>query len=254
MGYVDTDEQVKIPVEIFEWELAMLNKRLNELPSIHQSRRIQNGNVFEVIRWKTKEGRFRETRLSKATESIKQVLYARNKLLNRKNVLTEQITNSVNEKKKPFTIRNMRGIMDGKFFERIPDRCLEPTKDKQYKCNGYYMRSRAEMHIGEALISLGLPFKYEVNITDLGDAVDFLVYIPSLDCCFILEFFGIGNNYKYMNKTSSKLICAFNSRYRLYYEYVFMAGDENSAPSKQEICSLISVVVANLCQERMVYK
>ena len=130
MGYVDTDEQVKIPVEIFEWELEIVEKELKEMPKIHKARRNRNGKSYEIIRWRDTDGIYKEMRLTRAPHYLRQLLDRRIKLEKRSEVLSAQLMNGLSKSKMTYDYIARKGIMDGEFFDKAQDRFLDPPKDK----------------------------------------------------------------------------------------------------------------------------
>ena len=82
------------------------------------------------------------------------------------------------------------------------------AKPSDYPFNGIYYRSAAEREIAIFYTEMGIPFKYEPEVT-IRDVPgfsypDFIVYIPELDNCKFHEHFGMKDSAKYLKITNNK--------------------------------------------------
>lgn len=104
---------------------------------------------------------------------------------------------------------NSRIVMDKKFFDSLKnDADTKHPKPTDYPFNGIYYRSAAERDIAMFYTEMGIPFKYEPEITIKGLPgpiyPDFVIYIRELDNCKIHEHFGIKNSSNYLRITGIK--------------------------------------------------
>ena len=102
-----------------------------------------------------------------------------------------------------------RIVMDKAYFDSLKnDANTKHPKPTDYPFNGIYYRSAAEREIAIFYTLMGIPFKYEPEITIKGipDPIypDFVIYIEELDTCKIHEHFGIKNSSNYLRITAIK--------------------------------------------------
>ena len=102
-----------------------------------------------------------------------------------------------------------RIVMDKAYFDSLKnDANTSHPKPTDYPFNGIYYRSAAEREIAIFYTLMGIPFKYEPEITIKGipDPIypDFVIYIEELDTCKIHEHFGIKNSSNYLRITAIK--------------------------------------------------
>lgn len=102
-----------------------------------------------------------------------------------------------------------RVVMDKAYFDSLKnDANTEHPKPKNYPFNGIYYRSAAEREIAMFYTELGIPFKYEPEVTIKGLPTpiypDFVIYIEELDNCKIHEHFGIKDSSNYLRNTAIK--------------------------------------------------
>ncbi len=124
-------------------------------------------------------------------------------------------------------------------------------KKASYFHNGVQMRSRTEVLIAEILDELGLEYKYEPAI-QFGDAIihpDFLVYIPCLKRCLIIEFYGLSDNEGYLIDTVGKMTAYSNGGLLLNRDVLGFYGTERSMNSNEYIYNNIVMVINLLATE-----
>lgn len=102
-----------------------------------------------------------------------------------------------------------RVVMNKEYFDSLKnDANTEHPKPKYFPFNGIYYRSAAEREIAMFYTELGIPFKYEPEITIKGLPKpiypDFIIYIEELDNCKIHEHFGVQQSSKYLMTTAIK--------------------------------------------------
>ena len=142
-------------------------------------------------------------------------------------------------------ITTKNNLMDKQFYDTLIDNSSNFKNDKNYYLNGYNFRSRAEQLIADVLRDMKLPFKYECNLYFDNDRVnvDFVVYVEEFDCCFIIEYLGMMNDYKYQNRTANKQNLFYANGLYPYRNILFLYGDENNMPSEFEIRSAITHIL-----------
>lgn len=102
-----------------------------------------------------------------------------------------------------------RVVMDKAFFDSLKnDADTKHPKPTDYPFNGIYYRSAAEREIAMFYTEMGIPFKYEPEVTikviPTPIYPDFVIYIEELDNCKFHEHFGIKNSSNYLRITSIK--------------------------------------------------
>lgn len=104
---------------------------------------------------------------------------------------------------------NQRIVMDKTFFENLKnDANTKHPKTSGYYFNGINYRSAAEREIAIFYTEMGIPFKYEPEITLLGLPnpinPDFVLYIKELDTCKFHEHLGMKHSADYIRDTKIK--------------------------------------------------
>ena len=102
-----------------------------------------------------------------------------------------------------------RVVMNKAYFDSLKnDANTGHPKPQNYPFNGIYYRSAAEREIAMFYTELGIPFKYEPEVTIKGLPIpiypDFVIYIEELDNCKIHEHFGIKDSSNYLRNTAIK--------------------------------------------------
>lgn len=104
---------------------------------------------------------------------------------------------------------NKRVIMDKAFFDSLKeDANTKHQKSSNNSFNGINYRSAAEREIAIFYTEMGIPFKYEPEITLIGVPYtinpDFVLYIKELDTCKFHEHLGIKRSADYIRDTKIK--------------------------------------------------
>ena len=104
---------------------------------------------------------------------------------------------------------NKRIVMDKAFFASLNnDANTKHPKNSNYWFNGINFRSAAEREIAIFYTELGIPFKYEPEITLVGLPYiinpDFVLYIKELDTCKFHEHLGMKHSADYIRDTKTK--------------------------------------------------
>ena len=104
---------------------------------------------------------------------------------------------------------NTAVVMNKAFFDSLKnDANTKHPKPLNFPFNGIYYRSAAEREIAIFYTEMGIPFKYEPEMTIMGVPgfiyPDFIIYIPELDNCKIHEHFGMKDSAQYLKLTNVK--------------------------------------------------
>ncbi|MBR4556897.1 MAG: hypothetical protein IKO15_05390 [Clostridiales bacterium] len=108
-----------------------------------------------------------------------------------------------------FAANGTRVVMNKEFFDSLKnDANTKYPKPTSYPFNGIYYRSAAEREIAIFYTEMGIPFKYEPEMTIMGVPgfiyPDFVIYILELDNCKIHEHFGMKESSTYLKSTCNK--------------------------------------------------
>ena len=125
-----------------------------------------------------------------------------------------------------------------------------------YCHKGIQMRSRVEVLIAEILDELGLQYKYEPAVR-FGEEVyypDFLVYLPCLKRCLIIEFFGMSDEEKYVFKMLGKLTVYSNNGLIMNRDVIGLYGTRDVMVSSDYIYNNIVTIINLLAAEAVQLK
>lgn len=124
----------------------------------------------------------------------------------------------------------------------------EPFKNEYY-FNGIKMRSRFEKDTAFIIHSLGLQFKYEPPLYINGEVVypDFMIYLPELELCIIVECLGMLDESRYTHKNAYKIMNYLSAGYEIGKDIIFFSGRSNYMPDeiyiRNHIVSTINEIV-----------
>jgi len=122
-----------------------------------------------------------------------------------------------------------------------------------YYHKGIRMRSRFELLVAEVLSDMNLQFKYEVELGINGETVypDFLVYIPELEMCFIIECLGKLDDPGYVYRNSRKLMNYLVAGFELDKDLLFFSGKADFLPDTEFIRNQIVRHINGLMDESL---
>ena len=108
-----------------------------------------------------------------------------------------------------FNSNNEPVLLDKAFFDSLKNDSNDIyAKNKNYYFNGTYYRSASERDIAILYTQMGIPFKYEPEISLAGlfkpVHTDFVLYIKEIDNCKFHEHFGIKDSADYQRITKIK--------------------------------------------------
>lgn len=134
----------------------------------------------------------------------------------------------------------------------IKDKLIPDSNPREKKGNYWYkgiqMRSRLEIVVAQIIDSLGLEFMYEVSITINGNTYspDFIVFLPELGCCFIIECLGMTDDINYLVRNSGKLIDYINIGLHPNENFLLFCGTKDSIPDPSVMKADIVHIINNL--------
>ena len=102
-------------------------------------------------------------------------------------------------------------VLNREYFDSLKnDANTKQPKPTDYPFDGMYYRSAAERDIAMFYTEMGIPFKYEPEVTIKGITgfiyPDFVPYFEEIDNCKFHEHFGIKNSSGYNRVTSIKYV------------------------------------------------
>lgn len=228
---------------------AFLRKLLDRLPPIHYG--VSGKTTIVRTYFYDRDGKRRRLQYKLNSEKGRKLAQ-----LSQKREQTEKALNDVVyklEKKNSSTdIIQVREViessMNGEFFNKLHAQSNPKPIKKKYIHKGIDMRSRGEMMVAECLDLLGLPYKYEPAL-QLGDEVfypDFIVYIEALDCCIIIEFLGMTDDYEYVMDLVGKIAKYARHDVFINRDLLLIAGTVDYMPSSDYIKGCIITLLNNL--------
>ncbi|MCR4688422.1 MAG: hypothetical protein K5745_02615 [Saccharofermentans sp.] len=157
-------------------------------------------------------------------------------------------------KNKNFSIRLSRCDLDEEFWNKSRNGKNPIPKPNNYYHHGIQMRSRSEMLIAEILDELGLEYKYEpaINFGGITYYPDFLVYLPGLKRCIIIEFFGKCSTEEYVFDMASKIKAYSRGGLLMNRDFIGFYGTEDNMNSGDYIYNCIVMVINLLAAEALV--
>lgn len=104
-------------------------------------------------------------------------------------------------------LKALSSHLNGDFFNGLKQCSNTMAFNTKYIHNGIQMRSRAEVVVAECLDQLGLKYKYEPEMIIDGVRIypDYVVYVDYLDCCIVIELFGMADSEEYLLKSTRKI-------------------------------------------------
>lgn len=122
-------------------------------------------------------------------------------------------------------------------WDSLPDSANMQEFKGEYYFEGIRMRSRVELLVASELKALKLMFKYEPALIVNGEVMypDFLVYLPELGLCFVIECLGMLDDQNYVYRNASKIINYLSAGYVIGRDITFIHGMKNSLPDVEHI-------------------
>ncbi|MCQ2516250.1 MAG: hypothetical protein MJ094_05250 [Saccharofermentans sp.] len=133
-------------------------------------------------------------------------------------------------------------------WAKLPD-CANPEPiNSEYYYNNIHLRSRFEMIVATELGSLNLQFKYEAALNLCGEIIypDFIVYLPELGMCFIIECLGMTDKANYSLKNGIRISNYITSGYEFCKDLILLNGTKDYLPDVATIRNLIVMTINNI--------
>lgn len=230
-------------------QASFLRKQLDRLPRVYSGVKC-NVSVVRAY-YKDKDGKQRRRDYKLDSEKGRKLVQ-----LSQKREQTEKALNDVvyklEKKNSCADIIQVREViessMNGEFFNKLHAQSNPKPIKKKYIHKGIDLRSRGEMMVAECLDLLGLPYKYEPAL-QFGDEVfypDFIVYIEALDCCIIIEFLGMTDDYEYVMDLVGKIAKYARHDVFINRDLLLIAGTVDYMPSSDYIKGCIITLLNNL--------
>lgn len=126
--------------------------------------------------------------------------------------------------------------------------------DSEYIHKGIQMRSRFEISVATILDSLNLEYYYEPELIINGVIYypDFIVFLPELGYCFIIECLGKTQDMKYMYNNSGKILTYLNYGLETNKNLLIFSGTDKYIPPidymRTEIINLINFIAKEVVE------
>lgn len=228
---------------------SYLDKQIQSIPVISLGKH-QDQPIVNVYTHEGKRSRFRITTrkgreyLQKyelrqhLEEELKALQRQHNELKNANNIQIKAV------KLLPYSIKK----------HLIPDSNPKP-KPGDYWFKNIQMRSRLELLTAEVIESMGLEFMYEAAIKINGHTYcpDFIVFLPELGCCFIIECLGMTEKLDYLYDNNNKIIDFIYVGLQPNINYLLFCAKSDFVPNpnqmKYEIANLINNLARMLVEQ-----
>lgn len=238
--------------EKYLWAKATYLKiKIAEIPRMTTG--IHNG--YQVINvYSEKNGKTRRTQHRLTTSTGKNLLKAMRtrQALNAK--LSQLYSNYAYLRKNEFTSLKPPMMLPYSIKSELTPDCNPIAKTGDYWFKGIQMRSRLEILTAAVIDSLGLEFMYEPRITINGRTIypDFVVFLPELGCCFIIECLGKTDDLSYMYQNSNKISEYLHEGYELNNNLLLFSGTNSYVPDPSVIKADIVHLINNLAHRFVV--
>ena len=185
-----------------------ISNELNTLPSGHV---FDHQSKYKMLYISDYPGRqeLKRKRISLSKREAAEIL----ELIGRRAVLENELEEIDNYLKRPLgrCIPKNNPWLDREFFQLLePYKDSNPVKKPKYAphFNEIRFRSKSEMNIAQLLSSLGFNYIYEPKYAaseGLELYPDFVVDVPEIDRCFVLEHFGMMSESGYAESAEWKI-------------------------------------------------
>lgn len=131
----------------------------------------------------------------------------------------------------------------------VPDSNPKP-KPGDYWFKNIQMRSRLELITAEVIDSMGLEFMYEAAIVINGHTYcpDFIVFLPELGCCFIIECLGMTEKLDYLYDNNNKIIDFIYVGLQPNINYLLFCAKSDFVPNPNQMKYEIAYLINNLAR------
>lgn len=237
-----------LPPAFLKARLTLINRELDQLPRIQIGRH----GADEVIRAYSFSSDHRTHNEYKLTSKKGQLLMSkyelREKLLSiRKQIEAVLPPSYTAPDLNPQLHKPLFGV---DFWNSLKPQSNNYQSKSVYEYKNIKMRSRGEVIIAQVLDSLGLMYKYEpiIRIGDEYYSPDFVVWLPELRRCFIIEFMGRLDDDDYLTDNLPKLGAYLKSGMIINKDLILFCGYENRMVSPDEVLDDLVALIKKLCR------
>lgn len=236
--------RLPLPREYILASIKYIDAKLEKLPDCY----VVNRGKIEKIR--TRNPRHEYSICSDRGQVLMSCLIERQRLIKIKQQLINEWERVYSERidTSNISINNNISIAGFDLWSSLSGKSNSYEKTESLYHNGIQVRSRMEMGIGEMLDNLGLDYVYEpeIEINNKRLSPDFVIHIPTFNCCIILEFLGMLDDYNYLDNAKLKIGVYLNNGYFPENNLILLCGNKNTAPSFDSIYNSIVVCLSNL--------
>lgn len=238
----------RLPAPFLKARLALIKQELLAIPSIKIGR---HGDV-EVIRAYNFLPDHRTYTEHKLSSSKGQALYSQMERKQKLIGIRKQIEALIPSSDESLTLDPHLNapLLDEQFWNSLKPQSNTYRSDSYYEYKQYKMRSRGEVIIAQVLDSLGLTYKYE-PVFLIGNkyySPDFVVYLPELKRCFIIEFLGRLDDDGYLDDNIPKIRTYLKSGMIINKDLLLFNGYHNTMVSPDEVLDDLIALIRKLCR------
>lgn len=238
----------QLPPAFLKARLDLINRELNQLPSIRIGK---HGNV-EVIRAYKFSSDHRKYTEYKLTSKKGQLLMSKYEFREKLLSIKKQLEAILPSPPAPSILDPQLNtpLFGVEFWNSLKSQSNNYKSDAVYEYKNYRMRSRGEVIIAQVLDSLGLMYKYEpiIRIGSEYYSPDFVVYLPEIRRCFIIEFLGRLDDDDYLNDNLPKIGAYLKYGMIINKDLLLYCGYEKRMVSPDEVLDDLVSLIRKLCR------
>lgn len=251
--------------EFYIGRYIYLTKRLSELPYVVFGRRGETTTItIYTVNPKTgkKESRQRIGKTNKDWDRYYKIAKEREIINNQLDCIktnwADDYTGSLAKASSEYMIINQAASpFDSALWNRfVSNSSTQPNPYPVYYKN-FIMRSQFEVEVAKVLDSLGLAYKYEVEMfVGGGKAVypDMVVNLPEYNRCGFIEALGGLDNLKYVSHNTYKLKEYINGGLYPNRDIALISADRISFPTKEMIKRSIGMMLSSIASQYVMKK
>lgn len=238
----------RLPAPFLKARLALINQELQEIPSIGIGK---HGDI-EVIRAYNYLSGHRTCTEHKLCSPRGQELLNKHKRRQYLLGIRKQIEALIPSSADSVMLDPLLNVpfLDEQFWNSLKSQSNTYKADSHYEYKQFRMRSRGEVIIAQVLDSLGLIYKYE-PVFQIGSkyySPDFVVYLPELKRCFIIEFLGRLDDDGYLDDNLPKIRNYLKSGMVINKDLLLFNGYINTMVSPDEVLDDLIALIQKLCR------
>lgn len=152
------------------------------------------------------------------------------------------------------TTHNQISLLPASYFEDArhtvkPEELKTPDQYRK-EFHGIRMRSLSEVAIAEVLESMQLEFLYEPQLVINGKVYspDFIIHLPELNCCILIEYMGMTSDQAYMERNAQKMLDYSRANLKSNVDIIYLMGNENSTPDPLLVRRIIETTLGYIAE------